>query len=168
MLKCHSVRTGLVTTLKRQATELLSDIERDKEPILITQHGLQRHPCADELVMAIEGNTTLVLLVKGKQHRVALHPGELVVVPQGHWHRFETSAQLKVTGVTPQPTEHSLETPGIQRMIPTTLTFTIATACTLRWGIVPPLEFETQSSTAAVPTFTPELSRHPASRAAVH
>lgn len=34
------LRTELVTTLKRQATELLSDIERDKEPILITQHGL--------------------------------------------------------------------------------------------------------------------------------
>ena len=34
------MRTELVTTLKRQATELLSDFERDKEPILITQHGL--------------------------------------------------------------------------------------------------------------------------------
>ena len=34
------MRAELVTTLKRQATELLSDIERDKEPILITQHGL--------------------------------------------------------------------------------------------------------------------------------
>ena len=34
------MRTELVTTLKRQATELLSDIERDKEPILITQYGL--------------------------------------------------------------------------------------------------------------------------------
>lgn len=34
------MRTELVTTLKRQATELLADIERDKEPILITQHGL--------------------------------------------------------------------------------------------------------------------------------
>ena len=34
------MRTELVTTLKRQATELLSDIERDKTPILITQHGL--------------------------------------------------------------------------------------------------------------------------------
>lgn len=34
------MRTELVTTLKRQATELLSDIERDREPILITQHGL--------------------------------------------------------------------------------------------------------------------------------
>ena len=34
------MRTELVTTLKRQATELLADIERSKEPILITQHGL--------------------------------------------------------------------------------------------------------------------------------
>lgn len=34
------MRTELVTTLKRQASELLSDIQRDKEPILITQHGL--------------------------------------------------------------------------------------------------------------------------------
>lgn len=34
------MRTELVTTLKRQATDLLADIERDKQPILITQHGL--------------------------------------------------------------------------------------------------------------------------------
>jgi prevent-host-death family protein len=34
------MRTELVTTLKRQATKLLSDLERTKEPILITQHGV--------------------------------------------------------------------------------------------------------------------------------
>lgn len=34
------MRTELVTTLKRQATELLADLERDRRPILITQHGL--------------------------------------------------------------------------------------------------------------------------------
>lgn len=34
------MRTELVTTLKRQATELISDVERDRQPILITQHGL--------------------------------------------------------------------------------------------------------------------------------
>ena len=34
------MRTELVTTLKRQATELLSELERDRQPILITQHGL--------------------------------------------------------------------------------------------------------------------------------
>ena len=34
------MRTELVTTLKRQATEILAELERDKEPILITQHGV--------------------------------------------------------------------------------------------------------------------------------
>jgi len=34
------MRTELVTTLKRQATELLSELEKHREPILITQHGL--------------------------------------------------------------------------------------------------------------------------------
>lgn len=34
------MRTELVTTLKRQATELLSEIEQSRKPILITQHGL--------------------------------------------------------------------------------------------------------------------------------
>lgn len=34
------MRTELVTTLKRRATEILSDLEEHKEPILITQHGL--------------------------------------------------------------------------------------------------------------------------------
>jgi len=34
------MRTESVTTLTRQATELLADLERSKQPILITQHGL--------------------------------------------------------------------------------------------------------------------------------
>ena len=34
------MRTELVPTLKRQATELLDELERSREPILITQHGL--------------------------------------------------------------------------------------------------------------------------------
>lgn len=34
------MRAELVTTLKRRATELLSELEQSREPILITQHGL--------------------------------------------------------------------------------------------------------------------------------
>lgn len=34
------MRAELVTTLKRRATELLAEVERDKEPILITRRGL--------------------------------------------------------------------------------------------------------------------------------
>lgn len=33
------MRTELVTTLKRKATEILSALERDRVPVLITQHG---------------------------------------------------------------------------------------------------------------------------------
>src|SRR2546421_7119455 len=34
------MRTELVTTLKRKATKLLSELESERAPILITQHGL--------------------------------------------------------------------------------------------------------------------------------
>ena len=37
------MRTERVTTLKRQASELFAYIERNKQPILITQQG---RPCA--------------------------------------------------------------------------------------------------------------------------
>ena len=33
------MRTELVTTLKRKATEILSTLERERDPVLITQHG---------------------------------------------------------------------------------------------------------------------------------
>ncbi len=34
------MRAELVTTLKRRATQLIAEIERDKVPIMITHHGL--------------------------------------------------------------------------------------------------------------------------------
>lgn len=33
------MRTELVTTLKRKATEILAELSNEKTPILITQHG---------------------------------------------------------------------------------------------------------------------------------
>ena len=33
------MRIELVTTLKRQATKILADLRKSKEPILITEHG---------------------------------------------------------------------------------------------------------------------------------
>ncbi len=33
------MRTELVTTLKRKATEILSELARERAPVLITQHG---------------------------------------------------------------------------------------------------------------------------------
>jgi prevent-host-death family protein len=34
------VNTELVTTLKRNATKIISNIRREQKPVLITQHGL--------------------------------------------------------------------------------------------------------------------------------
>lgn len=34
------MKTELVTTLKRKATDIISRLSEDREPILITQHGL--------------------------------------------------------------------------------------------------------------------------------
>ena len=34
------MRTELVTTLKRRASELLGQLESERQPILITQHGV--------------------------------------------------------------------------------------------------------------------------------
>jgi prevent-host-death family protein len=33
------MRTELVTTLKRKATEIIADLQSDQGPVLITQHG---------------------------------------------------------------------------------------------------------------------------------
>ena len=71
----------------------------------------ERHSAGDELVMSLEGATTVVLLVNGAEERVTLGANDLVVVPAGTWHRFENSVKLKVLTVTPQPTDHRIERP---------------------------------------------------------
>lgn len=73
----------------------------------------ERHGRGDEIVLALEGSTTVVLLVDGAEQRVPLEGGEFVVVPQGVWHRFEGSRSLKVMSVTPTPTDHSLDLPAV-------------------------------------------------------
>ncbi|MFC4525010.1 cupin domain-containing protein [Dyella halodurans] len=71
----------------------------------------ERHPNGDEVVMVLEGTTTVVLLRDAKEERYFLAANELVVIPVGVWHRFEESDRVKVMTITPQPTEHSLDTP---------------------------------------------------------
>lgn len=38
-------------------------------------------------------------------------PGELIVIPQGTWHRFESPEPVKVVTFTPQPTDHQVVRP---------------------------------------------------------
>jgi mannose-6-phosphate isomerase-like protein (cupin superfamily) len=71
----------------------------------------ERHSSGDEIVMALQGSTTLVLLIGGMEERVRLNESELCVVPANIWHKFEGSEKLKVMSVTPQPTDHQLERP---------------------------------------------------------
>lgn len=71
----------------------------------------ERHPKGDEVVMVLEGTTTAILLTSRGEERHALAEQELIVIPVGVWHRFESSERLKVMTITPQPTEHSLDMP---------------------------------------------------------
>ena len=71
----------------------------------------ERHSNGDEIVFVVEGETTLILLVGGKETPNTLGRGELLVVPKNIWHRFETSKAVKIMSVTPQPTDHSIERP---------------------------------------------------------
>jgi mannose-6-phosphate isomerase-like protein (cupin superfamily) len=71
----------------------------------------ERHPVGDELVMVLRGETRLILLEARLERTVRLAEGELLVVPIGTWHRFETDAVQLLT-VTPQPTDH-YQGPGL-------------------------------------------------------
>lgn len=67
----------------------------------------ERHGRGDELVHVLDGAATLTIMTADGPQAVELRAGMLVVVPQGHWHRFQVPAQVTVLTATPQPTEHS-------------------------------------------------------------
>jgi prevent-host-death family protein len=57
------MRTELVTTLKRKATDLISQLASDQEPVLITQHGLPAAYLID--VEMFEGMQSRLTLLEG-------------------------------------------------------------------------------------------------------
>lgn len=71
----------------------------------------ERHDSGDEIVMVIEGATTLVILDDGTETPHPLAANEFLIVPKGRWHRFETPIGVKVMSVTPEPTDHRVEFP---------------------------------------------------------
>src|SRR4051794_14243622 len=72
----------------------------------------ERHTAGDEIVSIIAGETTITFLVDGDEKSTRLMLGQLVVVPQGTWHRFDTPVEVTVLSVSPQPTDHSADRPG--------------------------------------------------------
>ena len=67
----------------------------------------ERHQKGDELVQILDGATTLTIMTESGPHSFKLAAGMIIVVPQGHWHRFHSAERVTVLSATPQPTEHS-------------------------------------------------------------
>ncbi len=76
------------------------------------QSEWERHPVGDEIVIVVDGSTTMTLLLDGQEQRHTLGPLQMIVVPQGVWHRFDTPDGAKVMTVTPQPTDHRVDHPS--------------------------------------------------------
>jgi prevent-host-death family protein len=57
------MRTELVTTLKRRATDVISQLASDQEPVLITQHGLPAAYLID--VQMYENMQSRLVLLEG-------------------------------------------------------------------------------------------------------
>lgn len=71
----------------------------------------ERHSNGDEIVYLLEGETNIVFLEGDKEVSNKLISGQLIVVPQNVWHRFESPKGVRVLTVTPQPTDHSVSKP---------------------------------------------------------
>ena len=67
----------------------------------------ERHRNGDELVQVLDGATTLTIMTGDGPQSFAMSAGMLIVVPQGHWHRFQGKGLVTVLTATPQPTDHT-------------------------------------------------------------
>ena len=75
----------------------------------------ERHTEGDEIVMVVDGATTLFTLHGDEERAHPLGAGQLLVVPRGTWHRFETPEEVEILSVTPQPSDHRPDRPTDQR-----------------------------------------------------
>ena len=75
------MRTEVVTTLKRQATKLLADLHKTKEPILITEHGQPSAYLLDvgDYELMLERMKILEGIAKGEQ---AIRDGRVIDMAQ--------------------------------------------------------------------------------------
>ena len=66
----------------------------------------ERHPQGDEIVLIVEGATTLNLITGEERQSLSLSAGMLTIVPRNAWHQFVAPEGVCVLTATPQPTEH--------------------------------------------------------------
>jgi mannose-6-phosphate isomerase-like protein (cupin superfamily) len=67
----------------------------------------ERHLKGDELVHILEGAATLTVMTDHGPQFFKMTAGTLIVVPQGHWHRFHAQDGVTVLSATPQPTDYT-------------------------------------------------------------
>ena len=71
------MRTELVTTLKRKATDIIARISEEHEPVLITQHGMPAVYLVD--VASYEGMEVRLKLLEGiAKGEKAIHEGRVL------------------------------------------------------------------------------------------
>jgi len=68
----------------------------------------ERHQKGDELVQILDGAATLTVMTDHGPQSFEMTAGMLIVVPQGHWHRFHAPNGVTVLSATPQPTDHTV------------------------------------------------------------
>lgn len=75
-----TMRTEVVTTLRRQATKLFADLHETKEPILITEHGQPSAYLLDaDYELMVERMKILEGIAKGEQ---AIRNGRIIDMDQ--------------------------------------------------------------------------------------
>ena len=103
-------------TSEEESSRAFATLSRYRDGAVFIGHyagnsAWERHAQGDEIVYVIEGQTTLFLLSEGEQTPYTLREGQLFIVSQNTWHRFETPEGVKILTVTPQPTDHQVDLP---------------------------------------------------------
>ncbi len=64
--------------------------------------GWERHVQGDEIVHVVSGETDIQLLIDGEKQTIQVSAGDLLVVPQGAWHRLRSERGVTVLTATPE------------------------------------------------------------------
>lgn len=70
------------------------------------------HGAGDELLLILAGRSELTVLAEGERDVRMLQPGQLVIVPQGHWHSNNAFDGVTMLWITPsEGNDHSWDEP---------------------------------------------------------
>lgn len=67
----------------------------------------ERHRKGDELVYILDGSATLEIVTEDEPPQsITVRAGMVAVVPQGAWHRLQSTEGVTLMTATPRPTDH--------------------------------------------------------------